>query len=486
MRNREKEIDIENKKTIKETFASRPTKAGGFSLIITAILLAIIIILNIVVSKLPSKYKSFDLSRSNAFTIGDESKGILNKLEKDVALYYLCEDGQEDLKVLSTLESYRDSSSRITLKTIDPIKNPKFASAYTESNVASGSIIAVCGDRSKVVNMQDLYDYDFDTQTYSYVQTGFKAENAITNAIAYVVSDYVPRVSYLTGHGEKEVPATYDSALKTANFETATMNLSTTGTVPEDTEAVAIISPKTDLNAEETKVLSNYITGGGKLFVATDNVTEKKFPNLCTLLAIMGVKPVEGTLVETDADHYFAYMDQTAIIPVMSDAEITSEFGNYLVLFPDSQGFLLVDDLSENVSVTPFLQTTSEAFSAVNIADRETLEYQEGDIKKDLGFGIGAQIYCNDGKAVYYSSSTFIDDETNNYTSDTDLMLFVKSFGWLCDVRDSVSIPSKSFNYEPFTITDSGATLYRTLFVFVVPGILLLAGIAVIIIRKKR
>ena len=70
MRNREKEIDIENKKTIKETFASRPTKAGGFSLIITAILLAIIIILNIVVSKLPSKYKSFDLSRSNAFTIG--------------------------------------------------------------------------------------------------------------------------------------------------------------------------------------------------------------------------------------------------------------------------------------------------------------------------------------------------------------------------------------------------------------------------------
>ena len=254
MRNREKEIDIENKKTIKETFASRPTKAGGFSLIITAILLAIIIILNIVVSKLPSKYKSFDLSRSNAFTIGDESKGILNKLEKDVALYYLCEDGQEDLKVLSTLESYRDSSSRITLKTIDPIKNPKFASAYTESNVASGSIIAVCGERSKVVNAQDFYDYDFDTQTYSYVQTGFKAENAITNAIAYVVSDYVPRVSYLTGHGEKEVPATYDSALKTANFETATMNLSTTGTVPEDTDAVAIISPKTDLNAEETKV----------------------------------------------------------------------------------------------------------------------------------------------------------------------------------------------------------------------------------------
>ena len=64
--------------------------------------------------------------------------------------------------------------------------NPKFTSEYTDEEVSSNSLIIVCGDRSKVVDYNNIYESSIDYNTYSYTTSGFDGEGQITSAISYV------------------------------------------------------------------------------------------------------------------------------------------------------------------------------------------------------------------------------------------------------------------------------------------------------------
>ena len=68
---------MSKKQGIKEAFRTRSSKAGGISLVLIAVVLAIIIAVNITVPKLPSKYTSFDLSSAGKFSIGETTKGVI-------------------------------------------------------------------------------------------------------------------------------------------------------------------------------------------------------------------------------------------------------------------------------------------------------------------------------------------------------------------------------------------------------------------------
>ena len=79
-----------------------------------------------------------------------------------------------------------------------------------------------------------------------------------------------------------------------------------------------------------------------------------------------------------------------------------------------------------------------------------------------------------------------MEQTANQSVSGANSILFIKSFGWLCDTKDSVSIPSKSVSYDVLTINSSTATVLKTLMVGIVPALIIIAGISVVILRKKR
>ena len=51
----------------------------------------------------------------------------------------------------------------------DPVVNPKFASEYTTDDLASNSLIVVCGDRNKVINYNDMYSSSVDYNTWQQI-----------------------------------------------------------------------------------------------------------------------------------------------------------------------------------------------------------------------------------------------------------------------------------------------------------------------------
>ena len=62
-------------------------KNGSFSLVVTAIVLAIIVVVNLIIGQLPSKLLNWDLSETGIFSVSDTSKELLKDLDKDCLLY---------------------------------------------------------------------------------------------------------------------------------------------------------------------------------------------------------------------------------------------------------------------------------------------------------------------------------------------------------------------------------------------------------------
>jgi len=119
------------------------------------------LLVNLVVRALPSQYTEFDLSEAKMYTLSDSTKALVEGLEKDVHIYYLCETGSEDAIITKLLEHYAAESGHLSWEQKDPTLYPTFAAKYGAENVSSGSLIVTCGENSTVLDAADLYEYDY-------------------------------------------------------------------------------------------------------------------------------------------------------------------------------------------------------------------------------------------------------------------------------------------------------------------------------------
>ena len=74
---------------------------------------AIVVVINMIVGKLPSKYTQIDISDQQLYSIGDETKKVLNNLDKDVTIYHIAQSGSEDETISNLLQKYADESKHV-------------------------------------------------------------------------------------------------------------------------------------------------------------------------------------------------------------------------------------------------------------------------------------------------------------------------------------------------------------------------------------
>lgn len=212
------------------------------------------------------------------------------------------------------------------------------------------------------IGYDDIYLYEADLSSYSY-NTSFDGEGAITSAIDYVVNEEQPQVYVLEGHGEAELPSTFSEQIEKDNVELTTFSLLTVDAVPEEADCVMIYGPTSDISDQEKEMLSDYVTGGGKLLVMAGPVDGGSLDNLYSLLSDYGVTANEGIVIEGDREHY-AFQSPFALMPDMSSSDITDSLieEHYYPILPISTG-LTIEDGS---SATALLTTSDAAFSKVS------------------------------------------------------------------------------------------------------------------------
>lgn len=487
-KNKEKKHNKINFRDMFLNFSKKHIKNGSYSMTMTVVFIAVVIVINMIVGELPSKYTEIDISGQKLYSIGDETKELLSELEKDVTIYQIAQSGGEDEVITSLLKKYEDESEHIKVEQKDPVVNPKFASEYTTDNLSANSLIVTCGDRSKVIDYNNMYESDIDYQTYSYQTTGFDGEGQITSAIGYVTSENLPILYTLTGHGETELGSTMKEGIEKANMEIKSLNLVSEGSVPEDADCLFIGSPSTDISSDEKDAILEYLENGGKAMIFSD-YNENKMENFDEILANYGLERTEGIVFEGDSQHYAMQMPYY-ILPDVGSAEAVSGMSSdgYMVLAPFAQGIVQADDVRSTVVVNSLLSTSDQAYSKSNLSSG-SLEKEDGDTDGpfDVGVSVTENVDDKETKLVYYSASSLLDSQVNQMVSGGNEKLVMESLKWMVDTEETVtvSIPSKSLQVSSLMIPGYDASFWKICVMGVVPGFFLVAGFVVWFKRRR-
>ena len=486
-----KNINEQTKKESKEKMPlnKKYLRNGSYSTLLIVIFVAIVVVINMIVGKLPSKYTQIDISDQQLYSIGDETKKVLNNLDKDVTIYQIAQSGSEDETISNLLQKYADESKHVKVELKDPVVSPKFVSEYTSDQVSSNSLIVVCGDRNKVVNYNDMYESTMDYNTYSYQTTGFDGEGQITSAIAYVTTENLPVLYTLEGHGEKELDSTIKEDIEKANMEIKTLNLISEGSVPDDAACLLIDSPSSDISDDEKTALLDYLENGGKAMVFSD-YTESTLSNFAAVLENYGVKAADGIVFEGDNQHYGMQMPYY-LLPTVNSTDASSETASsgYYIIMPYAQGIQKLDDVRDTVTVEDILTTSDSAYSKTNLQS-ETLEKEDGDVEGPFALGVSIKEDVGDGKKtqiIYYSSSYIMDSQMNQLVSGGNEKLVTESLNSMVSTEETttVSIPSKSLEVSYLTISDYDASFWKICTIGLIPGIFLVAGFVIWFKRRK-
>jgi len=458
-------------------------RGGSYSLIMTAIVLAILIMVNIFVSSLPTPLTKYDISSAKLYSITSNTKVVVNALKQDVTIYWVVQSGEEDDIIENLLNKYDSLSDHIKVVKKNPDVFPTFAKQYTDETVKNNSLIVESGDRSRFISYDDIYIEEPNFYTYS-SNMYFDGEGAITSAIDYVTSEELPQLYALEGHGEAELPSTFRDQIEKDNIEINTLSLLTVDSIPEEADAVMIYAPSSDISEKEKELLANYVEDGGKLLVIAGPTEDGILENLYGLLSDYGIEANEGIVVENDREHY-AFQAPYLLLPKMKRNEITNSLieENYYPIMPISLG-LTIGEIPEDVTVTSLLSTSSSAFSKIAGYKLSTYEKEEGDI--DGPFDVAVSIENrNDGKIVWFASSNFLDDMYNAYSSGANVNLGMNALSSLIGESEAMAIRSKSLNYNYLTIKDSTSFMLKVIMIGVFPLLYLGVGIYVILRRRR-
>lgn len=455
-------------------------KGGSYAIVLTCIVLALLVVVNLLANALPASLTKLDISASKLYSITSNTKAVVNALEQDVTIYWVVQSGQEDDVIDNLLAKYDSLSDHIDVVKKNPDVYPAFAKQYTDEAVNNNSLIVVSGEKYRYVPYSDIYVSQGSAYSYSYT-TSFDGEGAITSAIDYVVSTELPIVYTLEGHGEADLPETFADQLEKENIETKSLSLLTVDEIPEDAAALMIYAPASDLSAEEAKMLSEYVKSGGKLLALAGPVADGELTNLYGILSDYGVTAARGIVSEGDREHY-AFQAPYVLLPDLADSDITAPLAEkkYMAIIPIAAGLQLSSD-SEAVSL---LNTTDSAYSKLAGYKQTTYEKEEGDIDGPFSLGVDIQDHSS-GRILFFSSSYLLDDMYNAYSSGANDDLVMNALSALMGDRQAMSIRSKSLNYNYLTISESAASLIKLVMVGLVPLCYLAMGVATVWDRRR-
>ena len=217
----------------KINFKDKHLRFGGYSTLITVILVAVLLVVNVLFSSLDIK---LDLTENKFYSLSEKTTSIIQKSTDPVTIYVLEETGSETKDFEEILRKYeKPSGSKISIVYKDPVLYPGFAQQYMDktdaqeqSTLPTGSIIvenSVTG-KYKVISKYELYNIGYTSSYQPQIQS-YAIEEKVTSAIDYVTSEIEYKVFVTSGHGEFSVPSSLTTQLETENFVLEDINLLT-------------------------------------------------------------------------------------------------------------------------------------------------------------------------------------------------------------------------------------------------------------------
>lgn len=492
---------------------------GSMSLIATAVVLAIIVIVNLAVNALPASYTTYTTDAKGVYDITDTSRDYLSKLDTDVILYVVATEAANDehhLMIKEFIRRYSLLSDRITVKNIDPELYPEFINTYIKKELTVEytaedlsteytHLVVESEKRSMIVPYSNIFTLSITTDqleeyyyTYGYVPYDFELENRLLSAIDFVCADTIPSIYYTTGHGEAELDSGYKGFAVYENILLNELKLSEAEGIPSEGRAIIIYAPTTDFTDAEIKMLKEFSDRGGNIILSTcynSTLESRDLPKLYSFIAeYYGLEYFDVMVFDGNAGNYFGY--QYWLFPKMTssvNSVITSTSGS--LLFRNCNAIAVSETLPEGVKVTALQTTSDSGYAKTKITESTQSKKEEGDLEGSFLLGAMSERTTEDARSVlwWYASTDALSTEIDSQLASIygtaitkNSYLVIYTLIEAVDKDNSVSVASVALTYEILEISDGAATLWSVIIIAIIPGAILAYGIYVRYKRVRR
>ncbi len=466
------------------------------TIIFMLVIIALFIVLTLWVNGLD--LNPIDFTSEKLYTLTDTSKEKIKSVENDVNMYFI--GYQEGDSVIDLAKQYKVANNKINVEVTNATSRPDLAEKYGIDNNSNG-IIVESKDKTKILSQSDFYTYD--PKTYEEIDI---TEEKLTNSILYVVAPKIPIIYFLEGYSEFSTSANMNyliTYLKNEVTEYKTVNVLTTGSIPEDCDTLIITSPTKDFDDVAANAITNYINNGGNILWFNLAVTEKQdLPNVNRILGMYGVNPFEvGVINETNTAKMMTEAP-SIILPNVSYSPITKNIPAVLLINATKINFATDEELQNlKVTKTDLLQASESAFFRTNFNITSNSK-QSGEEEGPFVVGSELQKKISEAnsetgesekisKLVIYGENLFISDYTITQSSSYPMIsysynkdLAMDSMAYLVDRQEDIVI-RKDRNTINYTATLKQDNIIQGI-IFGVPVVIIFTGILVWQHRRRK
>lgn len=467
---------------IKQLFQTKDSRRGSYSIAVTAVVIGIVILFNLLVAQLPQKIRQIDISDTNIYEISSKSQKLLKSLKNDVNLYVIAEKGSTDDRIKTFITKYASLSGRLRVEWIDPVLHP---SALTKYDTEKNSIVVSCKatDRQTSISFDDILVTESSYYNTSSSATKFDGDGQLTSAVDYVTNTKEYKAYYTAGHGETALSSSVTGLMEKSRISVSELNLLTASSIPDDCDLLILNGPTSDLTKDEAKVLTAYLKKGGNV-MSLLAYTDKSMTRLYGIFEDYGMKVANGYIADAERCYQGNYY---YLIPNLSvSGDMASGISSNSVLVVNSKGMTQTDPVRDTINVESFM-TTSENGCAVTEKKQTQGTYilgaaaTESVTVKDSG----GKKKKKDSRLTVYGSNMLIDAQiTESFSTLENLTLFMNSVTANLDSADNISISPKSLQVTYNTIAHPG--IFSILIIFVIPSVVIAGGFIIWFRRRRR
>ncbi|HHX12369.1 MAG TPA: GldG family protein [Clostridiales bacterium] len=480
--------ETKNKKnfigTIKESFSGRKFRSGAYVTGISAVVIVIVIVINMIVSQMGFQ---LDLTSKKLYTLSDDTINLINNTEEKVTFYLLAETGSIDPDFRRIAEEYHKRSEFITFEHKDPILYPKFASQFVDDEISENSFIVVNDNsgRAKYIDYSELIVSQVDYNTMTSSITGIDVEGELTSALQFVSNADLPTIYVVEGHGEKAFGQGFNALMERMNVEIKNLATLTMDKVPEDCGILIINTPSSDFSEDEISIIKDYMASGGNAILTLDYKSED-FPKYRSLIEYYGIEMTNGIVIEGDANmHIPSYAH--FLVPDVINHRVTKQVtdSKVFVLSPVSSGLIEAETRRSSLTIEALLKTSDQAYAKQDLY-AETLSKEEGDIQGPFNLGILASDTFDgvtSNMAVFGAETIFDDSMIDSYGNGK---LLSGTISYMAGEEEVITIASKSIGADYVYLTQQQGILWGALVVIILPLGILVTGIVVSVRRRRR
>src|SRR5882672_5167280 len=464
----------------------RGMRHGSAAALLVLIALGVAVLANAVSLRYNTRW---DMTEGKRHSLSPQTVKLLKGLTAPVeAIAFFRSDMPGKKTAEDLLKQYAQASDgKFTYRMEDPDRSPGLARRYGVESY--GTLVMQSGEKSEKVPDAE--------------------EERLTNALVKVTRPGNPVIYVVKGHGERDISSAERTGLsqakeqmEKANYTVKELELARTGTVPADAAVVIVPGPKNDLLPPEILALDEYLAKGGRVLFMADPLQAE---GVAKYLVKYGVTLGNDLVVEpSPIGQLFGVGPEVPLVTRYEQHAITRDMSNVMTGFPLTRSVAPAEKPPRGLRATALARTSRDSWGETDLeglrrgqpakkdpADTQgpvpvltavTIEPAPGAKTDPKAEGESGK--KPEGRLVVLGTSTFASNQALGFQGNRDL--FLNIVAWLAGQEDEIAVRPKDPRQNPIFATEAQKNAILWLSIVVLPGAVMVCGIALVVRRRRR